>query len=412
MAQIINFEAEAEMVELDDGKEDDEASNFSESSVIDDQAVENDVVFYRQFANVENDINNVLDEAHDETLQDIEQFDEISNLDDGPDNEIEIGQFESCETHLNKFKETLFPNVEEEKQKIENQFCEAIVYALRYQKNGKKSICTNQDFEKVIHKDLSKQVDKHEEFEFIIQLQAFLNLCYKINAILSKCGCFLRVFELKNKFHHLATKDKSKQKIIRQLSSCLIEKYSGITIILIENQKKQRKLFNIIYKPTKKIEIEPVCYFSTDIAKAYSSLHSKGKRGLTRSHQAFQCFYCNRFFIVEARQKRHMENSSGKPGVVYNFNNQCLISYRDNFQNKGDIPFTIFFNFETTATTDNFLDPEQKKMFAVSYVMIVAFHPALKLDQIIIYRSFAHPIEPLTTLNFSQGNKSVLLNRI
>ena len=103
---------------------------------------ENDVDFYRQFANVENDINNVLNEAHDEALQDIEQFDEISNVDDGSDNEIEIDQFESCEIDLNKFKETLFPKFEEEKQKIENQFCEAILYALRYQKNGEMSICT------------------------------------------------------------------------------------------------------------------------------------------------------------------------------------------------------------------------------------------------------------------------------
>ena len=45
MAQSINFEAEAEVVELDDSKEDDEVSNFSESSFIDDQAVENDVDF-------------------------------------------------------------------------------------------------------------------------------------------------------------------------------------------------------------------------------------------------------------------------------------------------------------------------------------------------------------------------------
>ena len=139
-----------------------------------------------------------------------------------------------------------------------------------------------------------EQLDKPEEFKFIIQLQAFLNLCYEINAILSKFGYFLRVFELKNKFRHLTTKDKSKQKIIRQLSSI---KYSGFTIILIENQKKPRKLFkpiDIIYKPSNNIEIEPVSYFSTDIAKAYSSLHSKEKRELTRSHQASQCFYCNR----------------------------------------------------------------------------------------------------------------------
>ena len=36
-------------------------------------------------------------------------------------------------------------------------------------------------------------------------------------------------------------------------------------------------------------------------------------------------------------------------------------------------------------------------MFVVSYVMIVAFHPVLKLDRIIIYRSFVHSIEQLRT---------------
>ena len=39
-------------------------------------------------------------------------------------------------------------------------------------------------------------------------------------------------------------------------------------------------------------------------------------------------------------------------------------------------------------------------MFVVSYVMIVAFHPKLDLDRIIIQRSFAHSIEQLTTLVF------------
>ena len=57
-------------------------------------------------------------------------------------------------------------------------------------KNGEKSICTKQGFEKVIHKDLLEQLDKPEEFKFFIQLQAFLNLCYEINAILSKFGYF------------------------------------------------------------------------------------------------------------------------------------------------------------------------------------------------------------------------------
>ena len=39
-------------------------------------------------------------------------------------------------------------------------------------------------------------------------------------------------------------------------------------------------------------------------------------------------------------------------------------------------------------------------MFVVSCVMIVAFHPKLDLDRIIIQRSFAHSIEQLTTLDY------------
>ena len=39
-------------------------------------------------------------------------------------------------------------------------------------------------------------------------------------------------------------------------------------------------------------------------------------------------------------------------------------------------------------------------MFLASYVMIVAFHPNLDLDRIIIQRSFAHFIEQLTTLDY------------
>ena len=56
-----------------------------------------------------------------------------------------------------------------------------------------------------------------------------------------------------------------------------------------------------------------------------------------------------------------MQNCSGRPGVIYNFNNQNLVSYQDNFHAKGDVPFVIYFDFETFAATDNCLDPEQKK---------------------------------------------------
>ena len=85
-------------------------------------------------------------------------------------------------------------------------------------------------------------------------------------------------------------KDKNKGETERQLLSCLIEKYSRFTIISTEYQKKQRKLFkpiDIIYKPTKHIEIEPLCYFSDDISNAYLSLHLKGKKRLSRAHKCY-----------------------------------------------------------------------------------------------------------------------------
>ena len=64
------------------------------------------------------------------------------------------------------------------------------------------------------------------------------------------------------------------------------------------------------------------------------------------------------------------------------------------------MPFVLYFDFETTARTDDGFNPGQKKMFVVSYVLIVAFHTALKLNRIIIQRSYAHSLEQLTSLNY------------
>ena len=135
------------------------------------------------------------------------------------------------------------------------------------------------------------------------------------------------------------------------------------------------------------------------MSKAYPYLYSIGEK-MKRAHKCYQCYYCNKFFIREDRQKMHRRNCSGIPGVIYNFNNQNLISYQDNFNAKGDVPFVVYFDFETAAPTFNFLDPEQQKMFVVSYIMVVAFHPKLNLDRIIIQRGFAHSLEQLTTLDY------------
>ena len=240
-----------------------------------------------------------MSEIQQEALQDIEQFDEISNLNDDSKDEMEIDVFKESKIDIEKFHNTLFPKEIEN----QNQFCQVILYAIKFAIDGTKNICNQEEFEKVIDKNLINQINQPEKLKFIIELQNFFNMCYEINIILTKFGYFSRVSELKSKFRHLATKEKNQQRIIRQLSSCLTEKFNGFTVISIDYQKKQRRNFkaiDIIYKPRKHVQIEPLCFFSNDISKAYSSFYPKFKN---RAHKVYQCYYCNHFLYLLQNKK-------------------------------------------------------------------------------------------------------------
>ena len=124
--------------------------------------------------------------------------------------------------------------------------------AIRFDEVGKTNVCNFEEFKESIDSNL-------------VDLQKFNNICYEINLILSKHNYFLRIFELKDKYRQLLMKEPKKQNIVRQLSSCLIEKYNGFQVISIEFDRKQKKNFqpiDIIYKSTKYPEIEPICYYS------------------------------------------------------------------------------------------------------------------------------------------------------
>ena len=44
------------------------------------------------------------------------------------------------------------------------------------------------------------------------------------------------------------------------------------------------------------------------------------------------------------------------PGIICNFNNKNLITFEDNFKSKGDVPMTMYFDFEATSFTDKCFD--------------------------------------------------------
>ena len=110
MAGFINFEAEIDAEsDFSDNNEiiDDNASDF----INDDNEINESRDFYRQFANVENDLEQVLADARNEALQDIEQLDEISNLNEENECEMEVDDFQGSEDRLEKSQKT-FPKNE------------------------------------------------------------------------------------------------------------------------------------------------------------------------------------------------------------------------------------------------------------------------------------------------------------
>ena len=87
-----------------------------------------------------------------------------------------------------------------------------------------------------------------------------------------------------------------------------------------------------------------------------------------------------------------------------------LLTFEENLKFRRDIPLTAYIDFETTAPTDDCLDPENKKMYAVSYVIIFAFHPELKIDRVIIERSFGHSQARILSLNYLTTEKMKFKN--
>ena len=168
MSEYINFEAEAEFIK---GEEVSGFSDVSENLFIDDTDQNTDVNFYRGFTNVENDIKQVLQETNEESLKDLDNFDEISNLCYGSEEDLEIDDFKNSEVDIKKFEDTLFPKVDKENQKVYNQICYTILYASKFDKNKSTDEYNVTEFRNIIDCDLIEKL--LYKFEFIIDLQKF-----------------------------------------------------------------------------------------------------------------------------------------------------------------------------------------------------------------------------------------------
>ena len=152
--------------------------------------------------------------------------------------------------------------------------------------------------------------------------------------------------------------------------------------------------------------------FSTNIRFAYRGTHSDLRSVNNLGHyKPYECYYCNHFFANKGKFDKHFRSCSSKPGVVYDFNIQNFVTFEDNLSYKDDIPYCVYADFETSAPTDDCLDPENRVMFAVFYALVFAWNPKLKLDTQIVDRGFNHSLEELGDMSYLSLEQLALINQ-
>ena len=242
----------------------------------------------------------------------------------------------------------------------------------------------------------------------------FWEKCLKLNEVLADhFGLFFRFYERRNKYRYLLCKlVDSKSKMHSEVSTCTIPQFNGdeyLRNLLKTQEKKNLRPLDIVYEPTKNIS-EPIgCYFAPKIYLAFSSYYTRGETTTRTYSGAKQCPYCQNFFVkTEQRMEKHVKCCAGQAGYLLVFY-QSVVNYQENFNKIGDVPFSIYYDFETTTGSAIYTDA---KMYVVSYCMIVAFHAELKMPPLVIYGASDQSLPELRSLHcLNQVKRDFLSHR-
>ena len=241
----------------------DESLRESDEDFTDDGETDESVADHHAFTNVTRDYT----ESVEDSFSDFD-FDQEPN-NHCNENEIcylPIDNFKDYKSKVESFTKTLInPKGFNNKDSV----FYSILFALRYNLKGKVEECEDDEIKEDIGSELFHEIYLLKNMmKLDLDILNFENQCFKINQILHKNKFFLRLFELKEKFRCLIKQDSEKKNILRDLSSCIIEKFNGFNIVRIEFDKKLRQKMspiNIIYKPVKKEDQIFECFFSLKI---------------------------------------------------------------------------------------------------------------------------------------------------
>ena len=98
-----------------------------------------------------------------------------------------------------------------------------------------------------------------------------------------------------------------------------------------------------------------------------------------------------------------------REGITYAFDNGQILNYQDNFKYLGDLPFTVYFDFETTTGGNSVFF--YSSMYVIGYCQIYSFYPSLNLDKIVIFRSYQQIAEQIYDLSHFKNEHPAFFNK-
>ena len=297
LSEAVDEDATTAVVCCDDDEGNIVNMTLSDEEFIDDSSViEESVSDYYGFTNVSRDYSDAIQDS----FSDFDYNQEANNYcDENELDDLKIDDFKDFKSKIEKFTKTL---LNPQGFNSEDSFFYSILFAIRYQLTDKFDSVDNDEQIKV---DIGVEIfDKIYPLKDMLKLDLdilnFENQCLKINQILNKNNLFLRVFELKQKFHFLTKQTPENKNIIRDLSACISEKFNGFNIVRIEFDRKLRQKMSpidIIYKPVKKEDEIIECFFSSQMNLAYRASFSVNKESKKLKHStAFQCYFCSTYY--------------------------------------------------------------------------------------------------------------------
>ena len=135
----------------------------------------------------------------------------------------EVDEFENSKNRTDNFKNALLiPHGKDDKV----SFFYLICYSIRYLRTKKLSKCDDDGLVKDMPETLLQKLSPlREELVLDLRFQSFKNKCFLVNEILMSEKKLFRIYELRNKFRNIAYTNSERNKITRDLSSFIAEKF-------------------------------------------------------------------------------------------------------------------------------------------------------------------------------------------